>query len=395
MPKLNQLVEVKIESLAVGGDGVGRFNGQVIFVPDSTPEDFLEVEITESHKNFHRAQIKRILTPSPHRREPPCAYATQCGGCRWQHITENEQLRQKEKMIISSLKKFLKTQEIPFKGMIPSPTAFRYRNRIQPHYQEGSLGFFKKRSHDLVPINDCLITEASLTALWPEIQKKLSTVRRKNGQIEIALDEELTPSWRFIEKADDSAGFSQVNRFLNTQLVEKVVQISKSLPVPGRLIDLYSGSGNFTFPLSNAHKKNQVIGVELNPALALRFREKTLQLNLSPKFIEIYNSDVENFVKKFPILPEDFVLLDPPRTGASSLVMKSLAQSGAHHIVYVSCHPTTLARDLELFMASAQACGNNYKIEQVLGFDLFPQTDHVETVVELRIDSFKANDNVN
>lgn len=395
MPKLNQLIEVKIESLAVGGDGVGRFNGQVIFVPDSTPEDLLEVEITESHKNFHRAQIKRILTPSPHRRKPPCAYATQCGGCSWQHINEDEQLRQKEKLITSSLKKFLKTQEIPFKGMVPSPTPFRYRNRIQPHYQDNSLGFFKKRSHDLVPINDCLITEASLTGLWPEIQKKLSTVRRKIGQIEIALDEDLTPGWRFIDKADDSAGFSQVNRFLNSQLVEKVVQISKSLPVPGRLIDLYSGSGNFTFPLSNAHKKNQVIGVELNPALALRFREKTLQLNLSPKFIEIYNSDVENFVKKFPILPEDFVLLDPPRTGASGSVMKSLAQSGAHHIVYVSCHPTTLARDLELFMASAQACGNNYKIEQVLGFDLFPQTDHVETVVELRIDSFKANDNVN
>ncbi len=388
MPEIGQKIELKIDSLSIGGDGVGRFEGQVIFVPESAPQDLLEVEITESHKNFNRARIHKIISPSPFRRDPPCMYAKDCGGCSWQHITEDEQLRQKEQLIVTTLKKFLKVDQIPFQEMIPSPHPFRYRNRIQPHYQNTQIGFYKKRSHDLVPIDDCLITEEPVTKLWSEIQKKLSTVKRKVGQIEASIDENLKGSWRFIEKADESVGFSQVNRFLNTQLVEKVVQISKTKPITGKIIDLYAGSGNFTFPLSDANKKNQVVGVELSPTLALKFREKTLQRNLSPKFIEVYNSDVEKFLQRFEINPADFVLLDPPRIGTTPLVMRSLAQSGAAHIVYVSCHPTTLARDLEIFMTESKKSGHHYKIEQVLGFDLFPQTDHVETLVELRIDSF-------
>jgi 23S rRNA (uracil1939-C5)-methyltransferase len=382
-PLLGSKIKVSVEKLAIGGAGVARHEGMVVFIPGAAPQEELLVKITLAKKNFAEAEIVEVLTPSPFRREPPCPVANVCGGCNWQHLTEEAQQKQKELLVQETLKKFNPQLQFDYLPLQPSPRSFRYRNRIQPKAQNGKFGFFGRNSHQVIDIKDCPITEESLTEKFSEVRAWLA---EKNPgprlqKMEMYLDTEQNVRYGLISDEDDGVGFSQVNRFQNPALIETVLNWVQQESY-GNIHDLYSGAGNFTFPLGQQFPKNKVTGIELNPKLVLKGTSENKNSHIH--FIE---SDVEKYVLKTKINSDDLVILDPPRMGCSKATIKALAKARPRKIIYISCHPVSLARDLKWFFETATQEQIPWVLTRVQAFEMFPQTDHVETIAELRVDS--------
>jgi 23S rRNA (uracil1939-C5)-methyltransferase len=381
----NSQIQVKIEKMAIGGAGIARHDGLVIFVPQAAPEDELLVELTAKKKNYAEARIIEILKPGPARRDPPCKVANLCGGCNWQHLNEQEQRLQKESLVLETIKKFnpnLEFTQLPIKD---SPRVFRYRNRIQPKFKNGKLGFFARNSHEIVEIDDCLITEETLTKKFPEI-KKWASAQKSNDllRLEAYISNQEEVHFGLITDEDEGVGFSQVNRFQNEDLIQTVLDWSNIEPGQNhyeQVFDLYAGSGNFTIPLLNQFKASSVMAVELNEKLVLRGRAQNKDKRLS-----YFTSDVESYLKRAHLTENDLVVLDPPRAGTSEYIMRALASAKPKKIIYISCHPVSLARDLKWFFDWNQKMGHNYKLSRLQTFEMFPQTDHVETIAELKVD---------
>ena len=374
-------IKIKIEKLAIGGAGIARHDGLVIFVPLAAPGDELLVELTTQKKNFAEASIIEILKPGPARREPPCPVALVCGGCNWQQITEEEQRRQKESLVLETIKKFNPSLDFDYLPLKESPRVFRYRNRIQPKFKTGKFGFFARNSHEIVEITDCPITEEALTQKFPEVKAWAAAKNSKDLlRLEMYISDQEEVRYGLITDEDDGVGFSQVNRFQNEDLLKTALAWAGDSTYK-QIFDLYAGSGNFTFPLLNKYKNSPVTAVELNPKLVERGRAQN-----KDKRLRYFLSDVESFMKRATITNQDLVLLDPPRAGASEYIMRALAAGKPEKIIYISCHPVSLARDLKWFFEWSQKLGHKYRLSRVQAFEMFPQTDHVETIAELRVD---------
>lgn len=377
-------IEVQIQNLAVGGAGIARHEGMVIFVPMAAPGDKLLVRVTKKKKNYAEAEIIEILQPGPSRRESPCPVASICGGCNWQHLTEEEQRRQKQDIVEQTLRKFLREINFEMLPLVSSPRSLRYRNRIQPKAFKNLFGFFGRQTHRIVNIDDCLITEEAITQKFKEIRNWVAPqAQDKLQKMEVFLSDDLSKvQYNLINDEDDTIGFSQVNRFQNKDLIETALNWSGEDSYD-TIFDLYSGAGNFTFPLASRFRMAKKIqAVELNPKLVLKGINST-----SDHRIHFLESDVEKYITKALISPNDLVVLDPPRAGASIEVMKKLATNAPKRIIYISCHPVSLARDLQWLLEESQRLGTGLKLARVQAFEMFPQTDHVETIAELKVDS--------
>jgi 23S rRNA (uracil1939-C5)-methyltransferase len=378
---MSQILEIEIEKLSFGGDGIGRLDGLVYFVPFSAPRDRLKVQVIEKKKNFVRAEIVEILSPGPSRIQAPCPVFGRCGGCTWQHISYEEQLRQKQQIVEEQLKRLIPIG-LQVDPIIPSPKPFRYRNRVQLKYDGKQLGFFERQSHSIVDISDCPITEEVITKEIPILKAELD---HKNSA-PVAKIELLRTPWNQIEKAfEDSpyegVGFSQVNSAQNENLLSKTLEWMNGLK-SSVVYDLYAGAGNFTFPLMDQFTHAYFEAVELSEKSVQAAQKLIRDQNISPRRIKFYLSDVELYLKRRPLEPDSLVLLDPPRAGCSENVIRILAGQKVQKIFYISCNPAALARDLERFKRFGP-----WVPLRVQPFDMFPQTDHVETLVELGIDS--------
>lgn len=381
-PLLGSKIKLHIEKLAIGGAGVARHEGVVVFVPQAAPNEEVLVEVSLVKKNYMEATLLEVLKPSPARREPPCPVASVCGGCNWQHITEIEQRKQKEQLVLETLKKFNPTLQFEYLPLKESPRSFRYRNRIQPKFKNNHFGFFARNSHDIVEITDCLITEEALTTKFSEVKIWAQDKNSKDLQrLEMYISEEGSVRYGLITDEDDGIGFSQVNRFQNEDLVQTALTWAGEDDYP-HVLDLYAGAGNFTFPFAHKFKNAEITGVELNPKLVEKAKSK-----IKEKRMKYFLSDVESYMRRAVIGPDDLVILDPPRAGASEYIMRALAAARPKRIIYISCHPVSLARDLNWIFAWSQKLGTPMKLARVQAFEMFPQTDHVETIAELRVDS--------
>lgn len=375
--------QVKIEKIVVGGSGMGRIDNLVVFVPFSAPQDLLEIEITEKNKNFLLGKIIKIIEPSPLRVKAPCPVFELCGGCQLQHLNYPVQVSEKLNLVKESLTKFLSKQ--PQSGfdqlslsIEKSPEEFSYRNRIQLHKVKNQVGYFAPKSHTLIPIDSCLIAEKSLNEKMNELR---SQVRLKDGRYEITLNAELKAEIKSSDSEESYLTFSQVNRFQNERLIDYVLSLAKGDDFE-QIYDLYSGSGNFTFPLFNQFRSAKFAAVELNPTSVDFGQSKLRELNISPKKAAFYLSDVESYLKLTPLNSNALVVLDPPRDGCSENVIRYLAIQKVKKIIYISCHPASLGRDLERFFQISQ---QNYRMTSIKCFDMFPQTAHVETVVSIEL----------
>ncbi len=380
MFKVGDRFVMPIDRLSVGGRGVGRKDGIVVFVDLVAPLDTVEVEITLVKKNLAEAKLVRVIEPSPHRIEPPCLHFKEgCGGCSWQHINYDGQLLAKKELVSEALRKFSGFKDFALADTVPSPLEFRYRNRIQVHVDSttdkngnGSrkVGFHARGSHRIVDIKDCLITEEPLV-------KKIAEIRDgkvQGDRIQIYRNQQ---NEVLVESADEqsSLAFSQVNSSQNTKLIHAVLDQAKKSSSPSVVLDLYSGSGNFTFPLSALFPQAKVVGVELNSPAVQRGNELAKQQGKNVRF---ERAKVEEFLKKWaPPKGQYLILIDPPRTGCDPSAIKILKDLRPTQLIYVSCHPVTLARDLKPFAEGG------WKLDFAQPFDMFPQTDHVETLVSL------------
>lgn len=401
------MAQVRIDSIAAGGDGVGRADGMVVFVPRSAPGDVLQVRLA-GKKRFARGTIERIEAPSPDRIQPPCLHYVRdkCGGCQVQHMEYGAQLRAKSGIIRDSLARIGKrTVDAP--AVEASPLAWRYRAKLTLAIRRTGPG----RVIGLHPfdnpgavfqLGDCPITDERVVAVWRAIfdsadllpeRADRGAVRMLDGDmasVVIEGDSQWGDAERFLAAVPrvetlwwkpanqarrlvasrrdtlGSASFVQVNPPMAAVLRGHVLERIRH-HAPRTMVDAYAGSGATAIPL--AAQGVRVTAIELDAAAA------AVCAAALPAHSRSLSGRVEDLLPS--ALPADLVLLNPPRTGLADEVPAQLAAAspGPRAIIYVSCNPATLGRDL------ARMPG--YRIASLRGFDMFPQTAHVETVCEL------------
>lgn len=370
---------VIIEKLAVGGDGVARIpfkdRSIVVFVKLAAPKDELKIKITFVEKNFLRAEIIEILEPSLSRRPAPCPYFPTCGGCTWQHINEAEQVQQKEIILNELLQKFIPDISYALAASTHSPKSLHYRNRIQLKHLGTQMGYFQRESHQIVDIDLCLIADKLISDQIPAIKAKIRPAVELQ-KYELKLNQRNEFEYYKIGELGEGLSFSQVNNEINQKLVNLVSEIVAKIN-PTFVSELYAGAGNFSFELLQKLPSLRVESVEMNSELTSFATQKLTALNYQKRLFA-FTSDCESFVGR-RALSSELVLLDPPRAGCSDLVLKKVIEAKPQDLIYISCHPVFLARDLQKILAT----NKNYKIRHLQIFDMFPQTDHFETFVHL------------
>jgi 23S rRNA (uracil1939-C5)-methyltransferase len=422
-------MKLKIDKLVYGGKGIGKISGKTFFVPYVVPGDVVDVREVSRKSGYSEAEVVRVLEYGEGRVKPKCPYFGRCGGCDWQHIDYKFQVDFKRDILEENLQKIGKIRKPNIDEVIPSPNMWNYRNRAQFKFRDGKLGFFSKGSHEIVDINSCPILKDDISKAIPNLKllaKRLPTKPSeihvyssssdevllkivypgKFKKLEFGVDEikeitglnvvgfgiykqgensnpervkffgrdftyEKVGKFKFRVSADS---FFQVNRFQVESLIDKV---SKGASEYQYLIaaDLYCGVGTLTVPVGRY--VHRAFGIESS---------------FSAVSDALYNRDVNGlrnitfFCREteegLSILKEgnpDLVIVDPPRSGLSQKVVREISNlSRLKRIIYVSCNPSTLARDIALFYQ------NGIIMERAKVIDMFPQTYHIETIAFLR-----------
>lgn len=356
-----------VEKVVFGGPGLCRTSQGVVFVDFAAPRDRLEIEISEVKKDYSRGQILRIIEPSSERADPRCSYFGRCGGCDWQHLANEAQLKHKQTLIEELFQKNFGFTDV--KPILASPDTFAYRNRIQLQVTAQGLCYSQKRSHELLAIESCPIAEDGIN----EQLKILRTQKLPLGRIQIT-----AKGFQNILAESILNEFSQVNTQQNQKLIELVLTGIRDLSFD-HFIDLYCGSGNFTFPLAEAHAQARGFAVDLDAQLINRAIDELQQRKWSPQRLRFACASVDAAMARLETRTSSLILLDPPRRGCGSTVAKYLSRIDAAGISYISCNPMTLVRDLKDISAQSR-----WKISSVQPVDMFPQTSHIEVLVQLR-----------
>lgn len=368
-------LEVTIEKLVWGGAGLARTDRGVIFVDFAAPGDVLRVKIDDVAKDYARARIQDILKPSVDRIDPKCPVFGRCGGCDWQHLTTEKQLATKIELLRESLER-----HADYRGpieAIPSPKAWNYRNRIQVHLDAKGPYYHAKRSHQPVHMRDCPIAEDEINRQLRELKPLSATA----GSTRVTAERLQLSSGQPPQPGIDaplSFEFAQVNTAQNVQMVERVLHWAAHVEFE-RFFDLYSGSGNFSFPMSEKFPKARGTAVELNPLSVRSAQEEAQRRKWGRNRVEFFAGSVDALMPRLPVDENALVILDPPRAGLGKGVADLLSKTPAASILYVSCDPPGLVRDLKRLMQNGK-----WKIHRLTAFDMFPQTAHLEVLTELR-----------
>lgn len=411
---------LRAEAPVYGGFVIGR-DGKVIFIRGAIPGEFIEISIKETRRDYLIGDVTKVIESSEFRRIPPCPYFGICGGCQLQYIQYEKQIAIKEEVLRESLQRIGGIQI----GDLPSLTGeeFFYRQRVQFKVShDGRIGFFREGTRDVVPIDRCLIVTEKINDLLSRLKcidlrgaKELHVISDDTISILVkgSISEDtiqeilgsgvsgiafpdgdsigkdyITLEYEGLSACNAQAGlkytvtpwgFFQGHWSLNRRLVSLVMD--KLSPLEGKVVlDLYSGAGNFSLPLST--KASEVIAIEDNP-YAVEDGRRNLMINgiKNCLFIRSTVEDLFEDRKKRKFIEGrryDIVILDPPRPGLSSGLCKNLIDLGCDRVVYVSCNPTTLARDLKKMK-------ERYEIESLYMVDFFPNTYHIEAVAFLRL----------
>jgi 23S rRNA (uracil1939-C5)-methyltransferase len=432
-------VRLKIEKLVYGGDSLARLPasdrgpGKSVFIPFAVDGETVAIQITEQKPGFARGQLRQVIEPSPERVAPPCPYFVRCGGCHYQHMSYARQLRTKSEILIETLRRTAKLA-LPCELQLHRSPPWSYRNRARLKLQaepEFGLGYYKFRSHELLPIEQCPISSPlinrTIARLWSAggrgelaaeireielftdhaderllitahcdsrtlartaqgiaeqlmqavpgalgasiLQERAGNPAAEPKQLSSAGERALTYKTAMASYRVSAGAFFQVNRFLTEELVRVVTD-----GVSGRIaLDLYAGVGLFSSVLARSFA--QVIAIEASPISYADLRHN------SPEKVKAVWDTTAQYLGKASALRADFVVVDPPRGGLGEVVVRSLAKLATPRITYVSCDPATLARDLRLLVSLG------YRIAAAHLLDVFPQTYHIESVFHLTAES--------
>lgn len=415
-------MQIEIESLAFGGLGLAKEDGKVFFVRGGLPKDVLEIKIIKDKGKYAEAVISKIIEPSPDRIEPSCPVFNLCGGCQLQNLNYHAQLREKEYILKETLWRLGGLHDALIEPIISSPNKFRYRNKVtlSTWFYKGHwhLGYNQKGSTRKVPIDSCPIS----TNIVDKTIKRIYQVLVSLGDPHFPLDkihvssngvksqitlvplhnrkgDTLKTLHRHLKRHTETenvsiagigetgfefsildnqfmttpSAFTQVNSSVNELMIQTVLEWAE-LTESTTVLDLYSGIGNFSIPLAKASK--EVLGVEISRN-SVKLANKNLELN-SIKNIVFQNASSEDAITILNDQEEtfDLVVLDPPREGSKEII-DGLVKLAPEKIIYISCDPATLARDLKKLGELG------YKIIKIRPFDMFPQTFHIESVTLL------------
>lgn len=450
--KKGSIHTVEITGYTSEGAGIARIGGMAVFVPQALSGEVCEIMILKVEKSFAYAKLVRVMEKSPERVEPECEYYPKCGGCTMWHMSYKEELRLKEERIRSAIER-IAGLDTPVCPIIGADTTIRYRNKAQfPVGKNGTSGFYRPRSHDIVPSEVCLIhSEAAdkvrgavhewqrecgipsydelsgkgtlrhiyvrngsggallclvvtekpgntdrliekISASCPEvcgivinINNRKTNVILGNKYITLWGKGELSDELSGIEFSISPAAFYQVNRAQTEKLYDIAVKLALQNGARYAL-DLYCGIGTITLKLAKAIER--VIGVEVVPQ-AIEDAKRNAEHNgiVNAEFICADAGEAAALLAERGEKP-DAIVVDPPRKGLSPEVITEIKRMAPETIVYVSCDPATLARDLKLFSEDGA-----YAVKSIQPLDMFPRTKHVETVVLLS--RKKVNDRIN
>lgn len=417
-------LRLKIDKLVYGGYGLGRHGDKVFLVRYAAPNELVDVEVLEEKKDYTEAQVKKVVISSNVRRDPPCPYFGVCGGCQLQHVEYNAQFEEKEKILLETLERIGKIRDSKLLEGIPSGQEFGYRIRVQFKVKNSRIGFFRWNEREVVNVDSCPIAHPRINELIEPLRecaeyiKELQEIHITYSPTEnkflvkfIApteidreflsrLKEDYLPEdvvgvgdysrlrtilnrrywigkdylfmkvgkWTYRVSADS---FFQVNHTLWEKFIDAVVDdISYR-----KALDLYCGVGFFTIPLSE--RGNFIEGSDAGTS-AINDAEYNAKINGRDNVVFV-RSDAFRHLKSRGGEVLDLVVLDPPRSGLENRELDLLIKNKPERIIYVSCNPSTLARDLKVLIKSG------YELEGTRVIDMFPQTYHVESISYLRV----------
>jgi 23S rRNA (uracil1939-C5)-methyltransferase len=421
--------DVEITGLSYGGRGIGRIAGKVVFVPFTAPGDKARVRVTREKKGFSEGALVEVLTPSRLRAAPVCGVYGLCGGCSLQHMSYDGQLEWKQRIFLETLKRIGRAAPSAVDPPIASPEPFNYRLRARVHVEGRKWGFYAAGSHRVVDIEDCPVLAGPVNDTFRAIKGLFLSDAGRSMEAPSAVDIGLSPMdgktvaafhvsgktdfpWRMALDASSllkgvvvrsagkerafeagdtailydvaglrmSAGigvFTQANLSVNRALVDRAVEYAAPRQGVG-VLDLFSGAGNLTLPLALGSKKT--VGVESDPEAAGLARENARLNGL--RSVECIHADAGEWLsanlERLKGEGPPIVVLDPPRGGDPELA-GTLARLRPPRIVYVSCNPPTLARDVSILAAGG------YALTRAGILDMFPQTYHIEGIISLEL----------
>ena len=358
-----RVVDLKIEDVGFGGKGVGREQGKAVFVPYTIESEIVSAEIVREKKQFAEAELVEVKQKSPDRVESLCPYFGRCGGCAYQHVSYEHQLAIKWRQVRDALQRIGKLKDVPMRPIIPSPKQYAYRNRVTVHAQDGAIGFFRRDSHQLIDIEHCPIST-------DEVNRALTELRTQP----YVRDGHYT-----LRTAASSRVFSQTNDDVADALRDLVVNLVP--PNQKLLIDAYCGVGFFAKVLLD--KFERIIGIDWDEFAIAAARENATEKETyiaSDVETELTRSDgflaSEGETRRLGSCRSLTLIVDPPATGLSENVRKAIIDLAPQTLIYVSCNPPTLARDLRELQ-------DKFIIESVTPLDMFPQTAEIEVLVHL------------
>lgn len=392
---------ILIEKMNHTGDGIAKKDGKVVFIPKALPGDIVEIKDIKEYKNYSQASIKEITFPSKDRIIPKCPYFEKCGGCQLMNMTYENQLKYKKEQVKNIFEKYGNIKIEP--EIVPS-NQYEYRNKITLQVKNGKIGLFTSNSNDIVEIEECLLVTKKINNLIKLIKnnldvKEISQIIIKEttedimiifkGKIDkqqiintlkehvksIYINSECIYGKKFIqEKLGDyqfnisSSSFFQINKKQTINLYNQVFEYLDNKV--GKVMDLYCGTGTIGIYISK--KCNQVLGIEINKEAIENAKQNKILNNVTN--IEFKCGDVGKIIKNNT--KYDAIIVDPPRSGLDKRTKKILSEISSNQIIYVSCNPITLIRDINDLK-------EKYEIKGLKLFDMFPNTYHVECVMWL------------
>lgn len=410
--RVGDKMETLIEKLDHQGRGITHIDGKITFVENTLPDEIVDIEIMKSQKKINEAIVKKYIKKSPKRIESICPYYNECGGCDLLHLPYNDQLEYKQNKITEIMERYAEVSKEKIKPILSSPKNINYRNKVTLK-SNGKLGYYKRRTNDIVNIEYCYLVNEELNKKIKELNNfKLDNgieelMIRNVNESETSLTVDLrinennmekykkmsivvpnfsisknrrlifsTPKSNIIGKLGNKqflispTAFYQVNTLQTENLYNKVLSYVKELHNP-IVLDLYCGTGTIGIYISDYAK--EVLGVEIN-SQAIKDANKNKKIN-EINNINFIAGDTK-LVLRNNEFKADIIIVDPPRAGLDKEVVDDLIKIKAKKIIYVSCDPITLARDIKLL-------NKEYEVEEVTPVDMFPNTYHVECVVKL------------
>jgi 23S rRNA (uracil1939-C5)-methyltransferase len=364
-------VDLKITDIAFGGKGVARKNGKAVFIPFTIEGELVSAKITREKKQFAEAEFVDLRQRSPYRVDPPCSYFGKCGGCAYQHIDYAHQLEIKTRQVRDVLKRIGKLNDVPMRPIIPSPLPYAYRNRVTVHAENGVIGYFQRDSHRLIDVEHCPIA-------MEEVNRELADLRSHD-----------VPDGHYTLRARSGPRvFSQTNNGVANALRDLIVQL---MPANQELlVDAFCGAGFFAKALVG--KFQRIVGIDWDRFAIAAAKENAteketyiagdIEAELSRTDLTALSGQVSS--GKTDGSAKTAVIVDPPAVGLSAQLRQTIVDLAPAILIYVSCNPATLARDLaELH--------SRFKIESVTPLDMFPQTAEIEVVAQLQRSNASTN----